>query len=271
MLFFLAALKYNIRNFFFFLCFAVIFAVSCVQASSNSTANTSTIPANQDRLNQLMSATVGFVIEDNGKVNSVPYCTGFFVNNDVIATAAHCFLSSVNIEINGREHRIRSSEDIVSQKVNFIFKREYDSSVRLSDIDAHFGTIIAVDLEHDLVLVISHERSTNFIRLASQPPGIGEKVYAIGHPRGLGWTFSEGIVSRSLIQNGHIMIIQATTLLSGGCSGGPLLNAHGEVIAVADAFINNLPHLGIFIGNHYIKEMLNAQARRSVPDAGRNF
>lgn len=271
MLFFLAALKYNIRNFFFFMCFAVIFAVSCVQAASNSTANVRTIPADQDRLNQLMSATVGFVLEDHGKVNSVPFCTGFFINNDVIATAAHCFRPSTNVQINGQEYLIRSSENVVGKNVNFIYKREYDESVDLADIDAHFGTIIALDSEHDLVLVISHERSSNFIHLANQPPGIGEKVYAIGHPRGLGWTFSEGIVSRSLIQNGRIMVIQATTLLSGGCSGGPLLNAQGEVIAVADAFINNLPHLGIFIGNHYIKEMLNAQVRTSVPDAGRNF
>ena len=67
---------------------------------------------------------------------------------------------------------------------------------------------------------------------------VGDKVYAIGNPLGteLRSTFTDGIVSavdRSVDVDGVTMtLIQTNTALNSGNSGGPLINAYGQVIGI---------------------------------------
>lgn len=62
---------------------------------------------------------------------------------------------------------------------------------------------------------------------------VGDSVVAVGHPRGYEFTVSEGIVSarRKLHEDG-IELIQMTTPISPGSSGGPLLDRSGQVVGV---------------------------------------
>lgn len=67
---------------------------------------------------------------------------------------------------------------------------------------------------------------------------VGDKVYAIGNPLGteLRSTFTDGIVSavdRNVDVDGVTMtLIQTNTALNHGNSGGPLINAYGQVIGI---------------------------------------
>lgn len=67
---------------------------------------------------------------------------------------------------------------------------------------------------------------------------VGDKVYAIGNPLGteLRSTFTDGIVSavnRTVDVDGVTMtLIQTNTALNSGNSGGPLINAYGQVIGI---------------------------------------
>ncbi len=63
----------------------------------------------------------------------------------------------------------------------------------------------------------------------SNLPRIGEKCFAIGNPKGLENTLSEGIIS-SIRDDGNT--IQMTTEITHGSSGGPLFNKKGEVIGI---------------------------------------
>jgi hypothetical protein len=265
MLFFLAALRYNLKNFFFLGAFLAMFIGSCVQSTQHTRVANGPIPTDQVHLERLMNATVGFVMEEQGKVNSPPFCTGFYVSHDTIISAAHCFREAVRLEVGGRTLTLRSPLSIVGQRVSFILKSEYDNSDSLREVDVHFGTIVRTDFDHDILAISTNDVSSMHIPIANTLPGIGEKVYGIGHPSGMGWTFSEGIVARTLVRFNRLLVVQATTLLAGGCSGGPLLNGNGEVIGVADAFVNNLPHLGIFIGSHYISAISNEETIQPVP------
>jgi tetratricopeptide (TPR) repeat protein len=60
----------------------------------------------------------------------------------------------------------------------------------------------------------------------------GDKVYTLGSPEGLEQTASEGIVSAIRQDPEKGMLIQTTAPISSGNSGGPLLNACGEVIGI---------------------------------------
>jgi serine protease Do len=63
---------------------------------------------------------------------------------------------------------------------------------------------------------------------------VGQACYAIGNPRGLERTVSEGIISTlSRVIEGRTHL-QTTTPVNPGNSGGPLFNLKGEVIGVID-------------------------------------
>lgn len=72
----------------------------------------------------------------------------------------------------------------------------------------------------------------NPIAIVSQTPQIGEDVFAIGNPSGLESTLSKGIVSAFRENNN---LIQTTTEITHGSSGGPLLNMSGEVVGITSA------------------------------------
>lgn len=58
----------------------------------------------------------------------------------------------------------------------------------------------------------------------------GENVFVIGHPEGLKFTLSTGIVS-SIRDN----IVQLSAPISPGNSGGPVYDAHGNLVAIVSA------------------------------------
>jgi S1-C subfamily serine protease len=67
----------------------------------------------------------------------------------------------------------------------------------------------------------------------------GETIFVIGHPQGLRFTLSTGIISR-MDQD----IIQISAPVSPGNSGGPLLDAHGELAGIVTSMVdkNNSPN-----------------------------
>lgn len=69
----------------------------------------------------------------------------------------------------------------------------------------------------------------NPIPISSHASQIGDDVFAIGNPEGLSNTLSKGIVSGFRDDDN---IIQTTTEITHGSSGGPLLNMRGEVIGI---------------------------------------
>lgn len=69
------------------------------------------------------------------------------------------------------------------------------------------------------------------VRIAAASPTPGEKVYAIGHPKGLDLTISEGLISgRRALKDGSFLQISAP--ISEGSSGGALFNERGELVGV---------------------------------------
>lgn len=68
-----------------------------------------------------------------------------------------------------------------------------------------------------------------FVNIAFLEPIIGEQVFAITNPEGFEKTLSNGIIS-AFRENKKI--IQTTTPITHGSSGGPLFNMRGEVIGI---------------------------------------
>ena len=76
---------------------------------------------------------------------------------------------------------------------------------------------------------------------------IGDTVVAIGNPLGIGASVSAGIVSaldRSIGETIFDDFVQTDAAIYRGYSGGPLLNASGEVVGINTAFNSTTPNGG---------------------------
>lgn len=92
----------------------------------------------------------------------------------------------------------------------------------------------------DLALVQVDPPSSEWMPMQVGPialPEVGSDVYVIGHPVGLGWTITRGIVSavRKAGEVAKTEMIQTDAAISPGNSGGPLLDRYGQLIGVVVA------------------------------------
>jgi serine protease Do len=86
---------------------------------------------------------------------------------------------------------------------------------------------------------------------------VGELVFAVGHPWGQPWVVTAGIVSALgsvPTRNGAATYIRSDVRLAPGNSGGPLLNARGEVIGINAMIFGG--DLAVAIPSHVAAEWL---------------
>jgi S1-C subfamily serine protease len=87
----------------------------------------------------------------------------------------------------------------------------------------------AASLDISLLWVPRHSGLAKFIQPISQAAD-GEEVFVIGHPEGLKYTLSTGLVSGLRDQG-----IQISAAISPGNSGGPVYDRHGALIGIVSS------------------------------------
>ena len=100
--------------------------------------------------------------------------------------------------------------------------------------------LLVADEDQDLaVLKITTDEELHSATVGdSDSVQVGERAISIGNPLGLEHTLTDGLVSARRTYEGKKMI-QMSTPVSPGNSGGPLFNLHGEVIGVSTAQIGS--------------------------------
>ena len=186
-------------------------------------------------------STVLLVMEDaNGQPLSLG--SGFFIRSGQVATNLHV--------VKGAS---RGYAKLVGQKTKY-------------DIEG----ITAVDAERDLVILKISVPGAKAISLGdSDTVQVGAPIYAVGNPRGLEGTFSQGIIS-SIRKVGTDKILQLTAPISPGSSGGPVLNNKGQVIGVSVATFRGGQNLNFAIPSNYLKKLMG-QIGPAKPLSKRNL
>lgn len=116
--------------------------------------------------------------------------------------------------------------------------------------------VIFKDKTNDVMVFTVKAAGTkfNFIPVSSRNPLVGEKVYAIGSPRGLENTFSSGEISQ-FRENGRV--IQISVPIDHGSSGGALINEYGEVIGITSGgFDDSGANLNFAVNINVVKSRL---------------
>lgn len=70
----------------------------------------------------------------------------------------------------------------------------------------------------------------------------GDGVFAIGHPMGMVWTVTKGIISsiNRFSKHPYIMAVQTDAAINQGNSGGPLLNMKGELVGINTSILSKV-------------------------------
>jgi serine protease Do len=117
--------------------------------------------------------------------------------------------------------------------------------VILASGDEYSAKVVGMDQKTDLAVIrISPKGALPFVTFGdSDKVKVGEWVVAIGHPRGLDQTVTQGIISakhRTGIEepSSYEDFLQTDAAINPGNSGGPLLDLRGEVIGVNAAIVS---------------------------------
>jgi len=102
------------------------------------------------------------------------------------------------------------------------------------------GFVVRRDTAIDLALIETGNpdvRWTPIGRDVAEAVRIGSDVYVIGHPVGLGWTVTRGIVSARRAPSSERPggLLQTDAAISPGNSGGALLDGHGHLIGIVQS------------------------------------
>ncbi len=97
---------------------------------------------------------------------------------------------------------------------------------------------------------------------------VGDPVYAVGAPRGLELSLSDGIVAG--LRGGSPPLIQTTAAISPGSSGGGLFDAEGQLVGLTTLYVEGGQSLNFAIPAEWIGEVQpgrkTAAGRRSQPE-----
>ncbi len=186
-------------------------------------------------VNQIKNAVVKIDIytRQQGKVQPAGSGSGFFFSSDGLI-----FTNS---------HVVHQADKIV---------------VSLLDGSETEAFLVGEDPDTDVAVLKTYANGFSVARLGnSENLNIGQLVIAIGNPYGYQHTVTTGVVSalgRTLRTNsGRLVdnVIQSDAALNPGNSGGPMVNADGEVIGVNTAVIRGAQGLSFAVGINTAKEI----------------
>lgn len=112
-----------------------------------------------------------------------------------------------------------------------------------------YSAIIGLDVEKDILILKIADLSFPPIKIGnSDLLRVGQKIYAIGSPMGFENTITEGIISglRSYKERTK-NFIQVSAAISPGSSGGAVVNAKGELIAITTLTVTRGQNLNFAI------------------------
>ena len=179
---------------------------------------------------QTLPSTV-LLVMNNSITHEVKSGSGFFVAEDIVATNFHVIKETTEgyAKIYGQE----KTYEVLG--------------------------VVGIDKENDLALLKIKGIKGKPLRLnKDDSTAIGDEVFAVGNPKGLEGTFSQGIVS-SIRKNGARSLLQITASISAGSSGGAILNEKGEVVGVAVGAIESGQSLNFAIPISILRLLINNQ------------
>jgi serine protease Do/serine protease DegQ len=129
---------------------------------------------------------------------------------------------------------------------NHVIEEADELKVSLNDGREFEAKLIGADPKTDVAVIKIDAEDLPFVTLAdSDKLRVGDLVFAIGNPLGVGQTVTMGIVSATgrqvgiLDKGGYESFIQTDAAINQGNSGGALIDAQGRLIGINSAILSS--------------------------------
>lgn len=161
---------------------------------------------------------------------------------------------------------------------NHVIAGQQQIQVTLHDGKTYPATLIGEDALLDIaVLKIDVDGAVQPLKFGdSSTAEVGQLVFAVGNPFGLGETVTQGIISakeRSISDNQRDLF-QTDAAINPGNSGGPLVNLRGEIIGINVAIFSSdrenptFQGVGFSIPSNDVKDTISQILERGRPIRG---
>ncbi len=185
---------------------------------------------------------------------SVYSCSGFFLTpNGYLATAAHCVMSDV-FNANTQRYDPLTEFHVAVSNVNRVVGVNRVFQARLVGYDP------IADIAVLKVDGLTNQQTLSWGKSRQTP--IGSRLFVLGNPAGVDEdSFASGIV-RDNKYNGEFPLYYIESILTdatiiGGNSGGPLINAVGQVIGLSNYGIGATNQLGGGVAQYVAEPIIN--------------
>ena len=121
-------------------------------------------------------------------------------------------------------------------------------------IDRQMAKVVYTDPLYDLAFLLCKTDPSLPVLDISRDKEVaeGERVTAIGHPFGLKFTATQGIISNAGHKQNDVLYYQHDAALNPGNSGGPLVDGTGSIIGVNTFIIQNGENIGFSLPIQYL-------------------
>ncbi|NND06654.1 MAG: trypsin-like serine protease [Saprospiraceae bacterium] len=141
--------------------------------------------------------------------------TGFFLKrHDIIVT---------------NEHVVRGNRKVV---------------ITGTDMQKQLADVLYIDATFDLAFLSPPSADMPQVSLLKGPLREGDQIIAIGHPFGLKFSATNGIISNTSHEMNDLTYVQHDAALNPGNSGGPLVTMNGEVAGINTFIIRQGNNIG---------------------------
>ena len=237
------------KQVFCLICFS-IFIFSCATNSVNISDNTkdsNDFPTVIDRVKESIVLITASQNEDpNINPNQNSMCSGAVIDLQYIITNYHCIYNNKFIKI-------------------FFWNKE--------DWNSYDVEVIGIDPLADLALLraIDKDEPVPELKFSSEEIRSGQDVFALGHPMGMVWSVSKGVISHEdrYARHPYVHSVQTDAAINTGNSGGPLMNMKGEIVGINTLIISKVKEsagIGIAIRNDTVQKSFETMLEKGKVD-----
>jgi serine protease Do len=136
-----------------------------------------------------------------------------------------------------------------------VIKETSEVSISGKLLPRTMSPVLFYDPKYDLAFIkVPEGLDIPLAELSGEPVKEGDIVVAIGHPYGLNYTATQGIVSKAERLQYGLNYIQMDAAINPGNSGGPLVNTSGKIVGINTFIIAGGDNLGFALPAKYLLE-----------------